>query len=144
MRFWDSSAIVPLIVEERRSKACRTLRRADAGVTVWALSELEVRSALHRLARERKLDRDELKTAIRRTEAMFPRFHEVAMLDVVLQRASRLLGGHRLTAADSLQLGAALIVAGERVRQFPFVTADDRLASAAEAEGFDVHVPGED
>jgi predicted nucleic acid-binding protein len=110
---------------------------------VWALSELEVRSALHRLAREARLDRDELRTAIRRTEAMFPRFHEVAMLDSVRERASRLLGGHALTAADSLQLASALVVVGERVREVPFVTADDRLATAAEKEGFDVLVPGE-
>jgi predicted nucleic acid-binding protein len=144
MRFWDSSALVPLVVEERRSKACRALRRSDASVTVWAFSELEVRSALHRLVRERELDRDELKIAVRRTEAMFSRFHEVGMLDVVRDRASRLLGGHPLTAADSLQLAAALIVAGERVRQFGFVTADDRLATAAEAEGFDVFLPGKD
>ena len=113
-------------------------------MTVWALSELEVRSALQRLAREKKLDRDELKQAIRRVEAMFPRFHEVAMLDAVRERAARLLAGHPLTAADSLQLAAAIILAGERVRRFPFVTADDRLAEAAEAEGFDVYVPGED
>ena len=143
MRFWDSSALVPLVVEEARSKACRSLRRADGTVLVWALSELEVRSALHRLAREGRLERADLRTALNRAEAMFARFDEITMLDSIRERASRLLAGHALTAADSLQLAAALVAAGERVRRLPFVTADDRLATAAEHEGFEVLVPAE-
>ena len=41
MRFWDSSAIVPLIVEEAGSATCRRLLRADPGIGVWALSSVE-------------------------------------------------------------------------------------------------------
>jgi len=42
MRFWDSSALVPLIVEEERSSRCRVLRRADRTMVVWALSRTEL------------------------------------------------------------------------------------------------------
>jgi hypothetical protein len=46
-----------------------------------------------------------------------------------------------LAAADALQLGAALIQVRDRSKGRAFVTADDRLGLAAEAEGFDVIVP---
>ena len=35
MRFWDSSAIIPLIVEEAASTQMRTLYQSDAGMLVW-------------------------------------------------------------------------------------------------------------
>jgi hypothetical protein len=37
---------------------------------------------------------------------------------------------------------AALVLTSERPRRCPFVTRDDRLARAAEAEGFAVIEPG--
>jgi predicted nucleic acid-binding protein len=52
-----------------------------------------------------------------------------------------LLAVHPLTAADALQLGAALILVRDRPKGRAFVTADDRLAAAAEAEGFEVILP---
>ena len=32
MTFWDSSALLPLVVEENRSSSCRTLRRTHPGI----------------------------------------------------------------------------------------------------------------
>jgi hypothetical protein len=58
----------------------------------------------------------------------------------VRERARRLLEIHPLRAADSLQLGAALLTSEETPQGFPFVTLDRRLADAAEKEGF--HVVG--
>lgn len=52
MRFWGSSAIVPLIAEEPASRTCRNLVRSDPDQAVWALTATEVLSALCRLRRE--------------------------------------------------------------------------------------------
>jgi len=54
------------------------------------------------------------------------------------RRAERLLLLHPLSAADVLQLAAALVAVEERTRGFGFVTLDERLAAAAEKEGFSV------
>jgi predicted nucleic acid-binding protein len=48
---------------------------------------------------------------------------------------------HPLRSADALQLAAALIAAEDHPGSLPFVTLDDRLALAAEREGFTVVRP---
>jgi uncharacterized protein len=141
MKFWDSSAILPLIVEEERSARCRALRRADRSLAVWALTRVEVTSALHRLARERLLSADELRRALARSRLIAATWTQVDAFEPVCELAERLLAVHVLAAADSLQLAAALILCRNQPRGRGFITADDRLAQAAEAEGFTVVVP---
>jgi predicted nucleic acid-binding protein len=142
MRFWDSSALVPLVVEEERSAACRALRRSDPTLVVWMLSRTEVLSALHRLVRDELLEKKDLPSARRRLERLARTWAEVEAVEPTRERAERALGLHALSAAGALQLGAALLVVKDRPRQRAFVTADKRLAAAATAEGFDVIVPG--
>ena len=143
MRFWDSSALLPLLVEEKRSKACRALRRADRGIVVWALTRTELVSATRRLERERMLDAADVAVVLDRLETLARGWTEIEALGMVRERSERLLATHALTAADALQLGTALIQVRDRPKGRAFVTADDRLAVAAEAEGFDVILPKE-
>lgn len=140
MRFWDSSAIVPLIVEEASSSACRSLLRADRGIAVWALSRIEVLSAIWREVRAERMERAAAMQASKRLEALAAAWTEVDGLVAVRARAERVVAVHPLRAADALQLAAALVLSKERPR-WPFVTGDRQLASVAELEGFDVIVP---
>ena len=48
MRFWDSSAIVPLLVREENSDSLLDLREADRDMIVWWGTETECLSALAR------------------------------------------------------------------------------------------------
>jgi predicted nucleic acid-binding protein len=141
MRFWDTSAIVPLLMEQRASRACRSLRRADPAVAVWLLTRVEVTSAVFRLVREGLLPRADGHAVLRRAHAMFERFTEVVALDAARERAERILALHPLSAADALQLAAALTLVSDRPRRRGFVTCDDRLAAAASDEGFEAIVP---
>ena len=52
MRFWDSSAVVTLAVEEPTSRACRAWLREDSHQVVWCLTRVEVLSALCRRQRD--------------------------------------------------------------------------------------------
>jgi len=52
--------------------------------------------------------------------------------------AIRLLRVHPLRTADALQLGAAIVAAEDHPATLPLLTLDDRLAQAAEREGFAV------
>ena len=63
-------------------------------------------------------------------------WQEVEAGDLVRETAIRLLRVHPLRAADSLQLAAAFVAAEGRPSTLEFVTLDDRLALAAQREGF--------
>jgi len=52
VRFWDSSAIVPLLVLEKETEQCITAFQSDPEVMVWTMSKVEVFSALCRRFRE--------------------------------------------------------------------------------------------
>lgn len=141
MRFWDSSALVPLVLEEPASSGCRRALRADQAMAVWALTRTEVVSAIRRREREGDLDAAGVAIALGRIETRATRWTEVDALDVVRQRAERLLAVHALRAADALQLGAALALFDDRSRGRFFLTRDADLAGAAGREGFSVIVP---
>ena len=141
MRFWDTSAIVPLILEEPASKACRRELRADSGMVVWILTRVEVMSAIRRRARDGSLTAAEAATALRRLEERGARWTEVESVAAVRLRAERLLALHPLCAADALQLGAALTYFAELPRDRVFLTRDRELAAAAAREGFTVVEP---
>lgn len=138
MKFWDSSAIVPLVCAEPISSRCRSWLRADPVVLVWALAATEVISALARKRRESALAAAPFAAAKRRLASLEKAWNEVAHLDAVRARARRLLEVHPLRAADALHLAAALVAVEERTGMLEIVTLDQRLAEAAEREGFAV------
>lgn len=136
MRFWDSSAIVPLLVTETATESRKALFRVDADMIVWWGTRIECASALNRLRRDGFLDDPGLMRALRDLETMAASWYEVEPKEEVRSRALRLLRVHPLRAADSLQLAAALVAVGEDTAGFPFATADQRLEEAAAKEGF--------
>lgn len=138
MRFWDSSAIVPLVCAEPASARCRAWLRADPVVLVWALAATEVISALARKRREGALEARLLAAAKQRLATLERAWSEVSQYDAVRARARRLLELHPLRAADALHLAAALVAVEERPSMMEVVTFDGRLAEAAEKEGFAV------
>ena len=138
MRFWDSSALVPLVFDEPASEALRRLARADEALVIWALSSVELLSALARVERSSR-GLDDLLSGVRRDALdLVRRCKPVALVDAVRQRAERLVSVHALTAADALQLAAALVVSREQPETIEFVTLDKVLARAARLEGFPV------
>jgi uncharacterized protein len=141
VKFWDSSALVPLIIEERHSKACRQLLRTDPTQLVFCFTRTEILSAIWRKHREGLLDTTDVQTAEGRLAKLAERWTEVDSLSPVRDAAEQLLRVHPLRAADSLQLGACVAVFGTRRRDREFVVLDDLLAEAGRQEGFKVVVP---
>jgi predicted nucleic acid-binding protein len=136
MRFWDSSAIVPIVCAEAASVRCRAWLRTDPVVLVWALAAIEVVSALARQRREGALDCTRFAAGKQRLSKLERAWNEVTQYDAVRARARRLLETHPLRAADALHLAAALVAVEERPASVEFVTLDERLADAAAKEGF--------
>ncbi len=137
MRFWDASALAPLVFEEKSSSRMEREFASDEAICVWCLTPVEVWSAVCRRRRTAQIDSPGMRTARARPHGFQRRWLEVDDLRSVRARAQRLLETHALTAADSLQLAAALVFVSDRPDRFGFVTLDERLADAAEREGFE-------
>ena len=138
MRYWDSSAILPLVVTEARSADMLALIDSDPAIVTWWGSRVECISALARLEREQSLALPNMRAAIARLEAFSREWIEVPAIDDVRTQASRLLRTHALRAADALQLAAAIVASDFETSALEFVSLDVRLSAAAEREGFPV------
>ncbi|MFQ5928392.1 MAG: type II toxin-antitoxin system VapC family toxin [Acidobacteriota bacterium] len=138
MRFWDSSAIVPLVCQESASRETIKLYKQDTRIVVWTLTPTEVLSALCRKLREGSLSRQEFKLSRDELQLLSDDWMEVHAVELVRDRAHRLLELHPIRAADALQLASALVATEDRPRGFEFVSYDAVLASAAEKEGFTI------
>jgi len=138
VKFWDTSALVPLIVDEPATPDVRGLLTDDPDVVVWMLTSVELLSTLGRLGRAVP-DLADLLPGVR-LDAMelFTTWAAVTHVEGVRRRAERLVGVHALTAADAMQLGAALLASGDRPETLDFVTLDQPLGRCAQLEGFRV------
>jgi hypothetical protein len=114
----------------------RTLYRKDAGVLAWWGTRIECESAIARLERERKLQPRSAAAARARLDRFAATWQEVQPLEMLREDALRFLRVHELRAADALQLAAGVAAAEGRPATLAFVCLDDRLAAAAEREGF--------
>jgi hypothetical protein len=136
--FWDSSAVIPILVPEARSAEMTALLGSDRAPALWWGGPVECQSALHRRRREEILTRAALDDALARLERLVEDVDVVAPTTGLRLRAGRALGTHPLRAADALQLAAALVWADDSPVGEGFVSLDDRLREAAGREGFRV------
>lgn len=141
MKFWDTSAIMPLVVEEPATSVVMELYRDDALMLVWWGTEVECVSALARLERQSALSPESLMQALDRLRALESTWHEIQPAERLKETAIRLLRMHNLRSGDALQLAAAIMASEHRPSSMAFVSLDERLTLAAQREGFDVIVP---
>ena len=139
--FWDTSGIVPLLADEDGTRAATAEFERDPSMVVWWGSSVEAVSAIARREREGRLAARDVTMALQRLAALGTAWQEIPPTTRIRQTAERLLRVHPLRAADALQLAAAIAAADGDPRSLPFVTLDDRLARAAEREGFPVVEP---
>ncbi len=135
MRFWDSSALIPLCLSQPLTERARSLYDEDPEIVVWWGSPVECALAFAHLRRE-GIPISEAEEAARSILSVLrDAWYEVQPGDGLREQALRLLRLHPLRAADSLQLAAGLEWAGVPPAG-EFVTFDERLKAAARLEGF--------
>lgn len=144
MRFWDTCAIVPLLVQEARSEIMKSIHQNDEELVVWWGTPVETSSVFARLRREEKLTQSEEQQLRNRISTLAEYWNEIVPSDTARNLAHRLLLRHPIRAADSFQLAAALVWAGDRPEDNVIVCLDGRLRNAARAEGFNVLPTEED
>lgn len=137
MRFWDTSALVPLLLEQQATVEVGELLSQDQEIAAWWGTAIECVSVAARLRREERLTVAEEEQVLELLATLRNSWLEIQPSEEVRSSAVRLLRVHGLRAADALQLAAARVWAGSTNRA-ELVTYDERLALAARLEGFRV------
>lgn len=141
MRFWDTSAVVALLVAEATRDSMTATYEEDPAMVVWWATPIECASAIARRDRDGSLAPTEIAAALDQLDALSAVWSEVIPSTQVRTMARRLLRVHSLRAADALQLAAAIIASEHEPRSLEFVCLDDRLSAAAAREGFGILSP---
>lgn len=138
MRFWDSSAVLPLLLDEPERAESLALLESDERLVLWWGTSVECHSALNRRFREGSLAGDELQLARETLRLVLQTAEQVEPTELVRLMAHRLVAAYPLRAADSLQLAAALAWCEQQPAGRELVSLDHRLRQVAGQEGFNV------
>jgi predicted nucleic acid-binding protein len=145
----DSRALIKCYVNEVGSAWMRSMAESDDHVIITArISFVEVFSALNRRLREAKLNPKDYRALAGDVAASFANDYQVIELTTgITEGARRLLESHALRAYDAVQLASALY-ANEAVQSadlssLVFLSTDERLTTAARAEGLTAENPNE-
>ena len=138
MRFWDSSAIIPLLLDEPTTAAIQAVFLEDNEMSVWWCTSVECASALARKRHANQIPGHAMEAAYLRLAAFQRSWSEIEPQRSLRDNATRLLQAHDLRAADALQLAAAMVAAEGAPQTLDFVCLDARLSMAAQGEGFRV------
>jgi uncharacterized protein len=136
MRFWDTSAILPLVSREPLSDKMRRMLEEDAGMVVWWATRVECVSAISRRAGEGSLGAEGEASARGLLDDLSESWTEARPTARLRGLAEQALTAHQLRAGDALQLASALIWSGSQPRGRAFVCLDERLRAAASRSGF--------
>ena len=134
--FWDTSAALPLCCSQTFTTQSKKWLRKYPKIVVWWGTSVEINRGLARLKRDGHLTEKETIKAARLWEKLKKTCRVVSPVERVLELANGLPENYGLRALDSFQLAAALVWCQEKPRRRPFITADERLAIAAEKAGF--------
>ena len=135
--FWDTSALVPLCVQQHPSSAVRELL-GQHEITVWWATSVEMRSTFERLMRTGQLTQSEHIAAGTRLEKLRRGWRELQPTETLRTQAEIFLMSYPLKAADALQLAAAWTWCLGDAQGCTFISGDVQLLEAARQVGFQV------
>ena len=138
MKFWDTSAIVPLLVIEPGTVNAKSILTGDSSVVVWWGTRTECVSALNRQIRDGSLRNEDERQARQVLRQLADAWSEVQPSELLRGTAERLLAVHALRAADAIQLAAALHWCQRQPMNRDVVSFDTPLRDAAYKEGFTI------
>lgn len=134
MRFWDTSALVPLITKEEKTPRMQEVIASDRNIAVSFITPVELTSTIWR--RGRRYDQALFRRSLFKISELEANWTLVDDFEPAIKLARQLITKHVLRSGDAIQLAAALLMAGEHPEELPFVTLDNDLSRAAREEGF--------
>ncbi len=111
MKFWDSSALLPLVIAAPQRRAFLRVLESDRDMVVWWGTPVECSSALARREREQHLSARKASAGQDLLRQLARSWLKIEPTDAVRSTVMRLLRVHELRAADGLQLAAAMVTA---------------------------------
>lgn len=109
--YLDTSAFVPLLVEEPGSALCRRLWDEADAVVSCRLLFVETAAALAQAHRLGRLTAENHRTSLRLLEDLWPQFDVVELGDGLVRQAAVLAGRFGLRGYDAVHCAAAEILA---------------------------------
>jgi predicted nucleic acid-binding protein len=105
--YFDTSAVVPLLIEEFASDNCQELWNSAEVVVSTQLVHVEVSAALARAQHQGRIGVDEREDAIARLEALWERLSVTEVDESLVRRASQLAWQFALCGYDAVHCAAA-------------------------------------
>jgi predicted nucleic acid-binding protein len=106
--YFDTSALLPLIITEPASDRCRTVWDAADAVLCAELGYVEAAAALARARRSARMTDDEHAESVRRLDDLWEQLLSVPIDGHLVHEAARLAAEHALRAYDAVHCAAAL------------------------------------
>ena len=141
MTYFDTSALVKRLVNEKGSERVTRMVLAEGPIATSKIASAEAYAALARRHRERALSRRGYAAALRNFRRDWEAYIRVDLRDDVLRRARSLVRRHPLRAYDAVHLATALDLQAAVGDPVTFVAADGALLKAATREGLAVVNP---
>jgi uncharacterized protein len=130
--YFDTSAVVPLLVDEPGSELARRLWMEANRLTSAIVMPVEARAALARARRIGRLGHEDVSALVPALDELCAQVDRIVIDDALVCRAGTLADVHDLRGYDAIHLAACeRVVEDETV----LVTGDRELAVAAEALG---------
>lgn len=130
--YFDTSAVVPLLVDEPGSSTAATLWDSADRVVSVRLVYAEARAALAQAERMGRLSARRLRTAVRAMETLYDELDLVEVDDELVRRAGELAEGPALRGYDAVHLAAAALIDDD---DLVVVAGDRTLLGAASQQG---------
>jgi predicted nucleic acid-binding protein len=139
--YFDTSALIPLLVAEPTSAGCRRLWEDADAIASTRLLYVEAGTALAQARRLDRLDAEQHRRCLELLDQLWPQFNVVELDAALCSSAARLAHDHALRGYDAVHCAAALDLVGE---DLVAATGDQQLLAAWHAEGlatFDTRQP---
>ena len=135
--YFDTSALVPLIIDEPSTDRCNRLWNEASRVVSVRMLYPEARAALARAQRMGRMTSAQLNAAVIELDAVTAEIDHLEVTAQLARSAGELAQAFGLRGYDAVHLAAATAIADS---DFLFVTGDGDLAAAATAAGIAVAV----
>lgn len=109
--YFDSSAFVPLLVDEPSTERCTSVWSASVEVVSSVVTFVEVHAAFAAALRSRRLDATQHRRAIAEFSGIWQSVTQVAVDDAMIRHAATLTTSHRLRGYNALQCATACAAA---------------------------------
>ncbi|MHB1446176.1 MAG: type II toxin-antitoxin system VapC family toxin [Acidimicrobiales bacterium] len=133
--YFDTSAVIPLLIEEAGSETAGRLWDEADRLTSVRLVYPEARAALAQAQRMARLSSGQLREAVGGFELLFSQLDVIEVSEALASRAGELAESEALRGYDAVHL-AALGALGQT--DVVLVSGDDQLCEAGRRQGFRV------